>query len=385
MKVEQIHALMNSVTNEILGKEIVAEDLSNVVDVGKELFNATEVDNYVKTLVNKIGKTVFVSRPYNGNVPSIFMDSWEYGSVLEKIASDIPEASENDSYELENGKTYSQDVFYKPTVTAKFFNSKVTFEVPISFTERQIKESFNSVSELNGFLSMLYNSVDKSMTIKIDSLVMRTINNMTAQTLLAEFPSISDGNYSAVSGVKAVNLLKDYNKKFGTTLTPDKAITTPEFIRYASYEISLYVDRLSKISTLFNIGGKDRFTPRDNLHIVMLSDFLNASKIYLESDTYNNNLVTLPAAESVPYWQSSGTNYVFSDVSKINVKYGDKTVAASGIICTMFDTDSCGVCNTDKRVTTAYNAKAEFYNNFYKFDASYFNDTNENFVVFFVA
>lgn len=385
MKVEQIHTLMNSVTNEILGKEIVAEDLSNVVDVGKELFNATEVDNYVKTLVNKIGKTVFVSRPYNGNVPSIFMDSWEYGSVLEKIASDIPEASENDSYELENGKTYSQDVFYKPTVTAKFFNSKVTFEVPISFTERQIKESFNSVSELNGFLSMLYNSVDKSMTIKIDSLVMRTINNMTAQTLLAEFPSVEDGNYSAVSGVKAVNLLKNYNEKFGTNLTSDKAITTPEFIRYASYEISLYIDRLSKISTLFNIGGKDRFTPKDNLHIVMLSDFLNASKIYLESDTYNNNLVTLPTAESVPYWQGSGTNYAFSDVSKINVKYGDKTVAASGIICTMFDTDSCGVCNTDKRVTTAYNAKAEFYNNFYKFDASYFNDTNENFVVFFVA
>ena len=385
MKVEQIHALMNSVTNEILGKEIVAEDLSNVVDVGKELFNATEVDNYVKTLVNKIGKTVFVSRPYNGNVPSIFMDSWEYGSVLEKIASDIPEASENDSYELENGKTYSQDVFYKPTVTAKFFNSKVTFEVPISFTERQIKESFNSVSELNGFLSMLYNSVDKSMTIKIDSLVMRTINNMTAQTLLAEFPSVEDGNYSAVSGVKAVNLLKNYNEKFGTKLTPDKAIITSGFIRYASYEISLYIDRLSKISTLFNIGGKDRFTPRNNLHIVMLSDFLNASKIYLESDTYNNNLVTLPTAESVPYWQGSGTNYDFSDVSKINVKYGDKTVAASGIICTMFDTDSCGVCNTDKRVTTAYNAKAEFYNNFYKFDASYFNDTNENFVVFFVA
>ena len=385
MKVEQIHALMNSVTNEILGREIVAEDLSNVVDVGKELFNATEVDNYVKTLVNRIGKTVFVSRPYNGNVPSIFMDSWEYGSVLEKIASDIPEASENDSYELENGRTYSQDVFYKPTVTAKFFNSKVTFEVPISFTERQIKESFNSVSELNGFLSMLYNSVDKSMTIKIDSLVMRTINNMTAQTLLAEFPSVEDGNYSAVSGVKAVNLLKNYNAKFGTELTAEKAITTPEFIRYASYEISLYIDRLSKISTLFNIGGKDRFTPRDNLHIVMLSDFLNASKIYLESDTYNNNLVNLPTAESVPYWQGSGTNYTFSDVSKINVKYGDKTVATSGIICTMFDTDACGVCNTDKRVTTAYNAKAEFYNNFYKFDASYFNDTNENFVVFFVA
>ena len=385
MEVQQIHTLMNSVTSEILGTEIVNENLTNVVDVGTELFNATSVDNYVKTLVDRIGKTIFVNRPYSGNIPSIFMDSWEYGSILEKIASDIPKATENESWELKNGQEYSQDIFYKPTVSAKFFNNKVTFEVPMSFTERQVKESFNGATELNGFLSMLYNAVDKSMTIKIDSLVMRTINSMIAQTMFAEFPDVSDNKYSAVTGVKAINLLKKYNEQFGTSITADKAITTPEFIRYASYKISLYIDRFSKISKLFNIGGKDRFTPKDKLHIVMLSDFMSASKIYLESDTYNNKLVEFPTTEVVPYWQGSGTNYNFTDVSKINVTYGDKTLNTSGILCTMFDTESCGVCNTDKRVTTAYNAKAEFYNNFYKFDASYFNDTNENFIVFFIA
>lgn len=388
MKVEQIYSLMNNVTSEIIGKtDIVKEDLSNVVDLGKEIFDNASVDNYVKSIVNHIGKVIFVNRPYSGNIPSMLMDSWEFGSVLEKISADIPNATENDSWNLTDGETYSQDVFYKPSVSAKFFNSKVTFEVPMSFTELQVKESFSSVAQLNGFVSMIYNAVDKSMAIKIDSLVMRTINSMIANTVNSE---IADGETLAThSGTKAVNLLKDYNAKFGTDLTVDKALTTPEFIRYASFIISTYKDRLSKISTLFNVGGKERFTPSDMLNIVMLSDFKNSASVYLESDTYHNDLVALPNCESVPYWQGSGKTYSFADVSKIDVAIPNgnttKVVSVTGILAIMYDRDSMGVCNSDRRVTTNYNAKAEFYNNYYKFDASYFNDLNENFVVFYIA
>lgn len=391
MNVKQIYELMNTVTSEVTGKSnLVTEDLSNVVDIGKEIFDNTSVDNYVKSLVNHIGKVIFVNRPYTGNIPSMLMDSWEFGSVVEKISAEIPNASENSDWELENGKSYDTNVFYKPSVSAKFFNKKVTFEVPMSFTELQVKESFSNVNQLNGFLSMLYNAVDKSMTIKIDGLVMRTINNMIAHTVNADYSTVTDDDYSKASGIKAVNLLKLYNDKFGTSVTADNALTTPEFIRFASYIINLYRDRLSKISTLFNVGGKERFTSSDMLHIVLLSDFKASAKSYLYGDTYNENEVALPDAESVPYWQGSGTSYSFADVSKITVTIatGDNetvTRTISGILGIMYDRDSMGVCNTDRRVTTNYNAKAEFYNNYYKFDASYFNDLNENFVVFFVA
>lgn len=391
MTVVQIHALMNQVTGEILGKsDLVTEDLSNVVDVGKEIFDSTSVDNYVKSLVNHIGKVIFVNRPYSGNVPSIMMDSWEFGSVVEKIQADIPEATENKSWELTNGTSYDPNVFYKPKVSAKFFNSKVTFEVPMSFTELQVKESFSNASQLNGFISMIYNAVDKSMTLKIDSLVMRTINNMIAQTLHAEFPSVTDGDYSKSSGIKAVNLLKDYNAKYTKTLTAEQAITDPDFIRYASYVMGVYTARLSKMSTLFNVGKKERFTPTDMLHVVMLADFEKAASTYLYADTWHNGDVKLPTAETVPYWQGSGNTYGFAKTSAINVKINTGSdsataVNASGILAIMYDKDAMGVCNTDRRVTTQYNAKAEFFNNFYKYDASYFNDLNENFVVFFVA
>lgn len=375
MQVKQIFEIMNTVTTEILGKsDVVKEDLSNIVDVGTELLTNTSVDNYVKSLVDRIGKVIFVSRPYSGNVPSVLMDSWDFGSVVQKISAELPEAKENDSWNLTNGTDYSPNVFYKPEVTTKFFNNKVTFEIDMSFTEMQVKESFASAVEINSFLSMLYNAVEKSFTVKVDGLIMRTINNMIGETLAAD-----------TTGVKAVNLLKSYNAEFGTTLTAAKAITDKEFIRYASMQMALYTDRMSRISTLFNIGGKDRFTSADMLHVVMLSDFKAAANSYLQSDTFNNEFTKLPNAETVPYWQGSGTDFSFNKVSAINVKTSTgKTVNKSGILAVMFDRDAVGVSNLDKRVTTNYNAKAEFYNNFFKLDCGAFNDLNENFVVFYV-
>lgn len=383
MTVAQIYDIINPITKEILGETaVVNEDLSNIVDIGEEIFNATDVDNYVKSLVNHIGRVIFVNRPYSGGAPSVLMDGWEYGSVLEKISAELPEATENESWELTDGASYDPNIFYKPKVSAKFFNKRVTFEIPMSFTERQVKESFSNASQLNGFLSMLYNAVDKSMTIKIDSLVMRTINNMIAETL---HNFNNSGDYTG-TGVRAVNLLKLYNDDKGTDLTAEKSIKDPDFIRFASYIMGLYMERLSKISSLFNIGGKDRFTPRDLLHVILLSDFAKASDSFSMSSTFHNEFVALPKGEIVPYWQGSGTDYSFSSVSSINVKTasGD-TVNASGIIGVMFDRDALGVTNLDRRVTTNYNPKAEFFSNWYKFDAGYFNDMNENFVLFYVA
>jgi hypothetical protein len=410
MEVKQIYSLINSVSGEVLGKtDIVAEDLTGIVDLGTEVFNQGAVDNYVKSLVNHIGKVIFVNRPYAGKVPSVLMDAWEFGSVLEKISADVPAAEENESWDLTDGQSYDQNVFHKPTVTAKFFNSKVTFEVPVSITERQVKESFSSAAQLNGFISMIYAAVEKSMTIKTDALVMRTINNMIAETILADAQAfgataagdMAGANLANGSTTRCVNLLKLYNDKFfpatqggsGTStpnpdaLTAEKAITDPDFIRFASFVMGTYADRMQSISTLFNVGKKERFTPKDMLHVVLLSDFAKAAQTYLYSDTFNRGDVLLPQAETVPFWQGSGTAYDFASTGKINVKEskGGKAVTVTGVLGVMFDRDALGVCNLDRRVTTNYNAKAEFFNNYYKFDAGYFNDTNENFVVFFAA
>ena len=384
MQVAQIYDIVNTITKEVLGETaVVNEDLSNIVDVGTQVFDANATDAYVRKLMNQVGKIVFVNRAYSGVVPSVLMDGWEYGSVVEKVRGELPEATENESWELTNGTSYDPNVFYQPTVTVKFYNSKTTFEVPVSITEKQVKQSFQNAEQLNSFISMIYNEVDKSMTIKIDELVMRTIDNFIAETVHAEYGS---AELNTKSTTKAVNLLKLYNDKFNTELTADKALTTPEFIRFASLVMGTYKNRLARISRLFNIEKKARFTPADKLHVILLNDFVMAADTYLQSDTYHNEFVKLPEASVVPYWQASGQNYDFADISKIDVKdsNGD-TVQVTGILGVMFDHEALGVCNIDRRVTTNYNPKAEFFSNWYKFDAGYFNAFDENFIVFFVA
>ena len=383
MKVNQIFTIVNNATQQVLGESAVLEqDLTNVVDIGEEVFNANQVENFTKALIDQIGRIVFVDRVYAGTAPSVLMDDWEYASVIEKVDCDIPDAEANNSWSLQDGTEYKQDTFKQPKVHAKFFNGKVTFEVPLSIAEMQVKSAFSGPTQLNGFLSMLYNSVEKSMTIKLDSLIMSTISNMMAETLYDEYQGTG---YETKSTVKAVNLLKLYNTEKGTNLTDEKAVKDPDFIRYASYMISLYGDRMKRISTLFNVGGRERFTPTEKMHVIMLSDFYKAAEVYLQSDVWHNELTKLPDAETVPYWQGSGNDYSFTSVSKINVKHGEHTVELSGILGVIFDHDALGVTQMNKRVTSHYNAKAEFVNSWYKVDAHYFNDMNENCVVFFVA
>lgn len=379
MDVNQIKEIVNSTTKEVLGNEALqVDDLSKIVDLGTAVYNANARDNYVKTLIDHIGKVVFVNRPYAGSAPSVLMDGWEYGSVLEKISmNELPEAEENDTWKLTNGQSYDTNVFKGPSVSSKFFNSMSTYQIQMSFAERQVKSAFDSAQQLNAFMSMIETSIQNSMTIKLDELIMHTINNMSAQT-------IHDGN-----GNRVINLLTRYNAVQGTTLTADKARHDKEFLRWASMEICNYACRLMKISTLFNVGGAPRFTPQDRLHIVMLDEFLHAVDTYLYADIWHENYIKLPAAESVPYWQGSGLTYDFNDTSAINVQtdIGGTATAVNqkGIVCVMFDREALGVTNENRRVTTDYNARGEFINNWYKYDAGFFNDLNENFIVFTIA
>ena len=379
MKITQIKDLVNSSLKEVDGTSVLLkEDLSNVVDVGKDILDKDDIDNFVKKLVDRVGKTVFNNRVYQGSAPSVLMDAWEYGSVVEKVDADMPNVEENDSWNLQDGKSYDQDIFYQPKVSAKFFNSKVTFDIPMSFTKMQVKSAFNSANELNSFISMLMTKVQNAMTVHLDGLIMKTINNFTAQVI------------NSNKGLQVVNLLKGYNDQTGQSLTSAKALTDPNFIKYANLMINTYRSRISQMSTLFNVGGVHKFTPKENQHLVILSDLASASKVYLESDTYNQQNVQLGSNyDTVPYWQGSGTSYNFTDTSSIDVAIKDgastKEVKQSGILGVLFDTSALGVSCQNPRTTTAVNARAEFYTNFNKYDAMYYNDLNENFVVFMVA
>ena len=386
MTVEQIYTLVNSAYSEITGDStLVAEDLSNIVDVGTALFSNTQVDNYVKTLVDRIGKVVFVNRPYDGSVPSIMRDSFEYGSVLQKVTSTLPVATEDEDWKLVNGNSYPVDVFYQPTVENKFYNSKSVFRINMSFAKEQVKESFVSAADMNAFLSMIVGDIEKAMTVRIDAMVMRTIASAITDTI-DDCYGHNTPDYTEQGNIRCVNLLADYNAEFSTSLTQANCLYDSDFLKYASYRMAMYTDRMTKISSLFNLGGKDRFTAKSDMNIVMLSDFVNLAKMYLYSDTFHDTFVQFPTGlQTVPYWQGSGTGYAFSDVSGLKMTSGNgNPIDIDGILAVMFDRNAVGVSNYKRKTTSAYNANGDFYTNFYSTESAYWTDGNENFVVFFV-
>lgn len=387
MEMKQVYEFVNEATKESLGDEgLVKEDLSNIVDVGERVLNANAVEPWTKALFNRIGKEVYHTRVYESTIPSVKRDAVEYGSIVMRVQqTDLIEATENESWELVEGASYDPHIFYAPkNIEVKFYNKGTTLEIDMSFTDKQIKQSFTSPSEMMKFVSMIRVNIENSLTLKMETLQMRTINNAIASTIFSDFPS---GGYANASGVKAINLLKLYNDETGGTLTAAEALHNKEFLKFATYKVGVYSDRITRYSNLFNVGKAATFTPKGVLNIVLLSDFAKACDSYLESDTYHNELVALPNKfDTVPYWQGSGTSYAFADISKIKVTDAEgHDVEAGGILGVMFDKEALGVTSYDKRILTERVVKAEFTNYFFKVDARYYNNLNMNVVVFFVA
>ena len=379
MDVSQVADIVNGMTSELIGENAIqTEDLSNVVDMGNQLFDNTSYDKFVRSLIDHIGRVMFVNRAYQGSSLALRRDGWEYGAVMEKITeTELPEATENEAWNLTDGASYDNQVFHKPNVAAKFYNKRSVFEVDRSIADMQARSAFSNPTQLNAFVSMLFNGIDKSIEVKLQALSERVINNMIARTFAAEFPSVVDNDYSGKTGVKAVNLLYTYNQKFSKSLTAAACLYDEDFLKWAAKWIRMYSSRLTKMSTLFNVGGLPRFTPSNLQHLILLDNFSTSAEMYLQSDTFHNELVAMPDYIEVPYWQGSGTAYDDDSISKINVTIDNE----NGNI----DHEACGICCEERRTDTFYNPKGNFTNYYYKQFANYYGDSNENFIVFYVA
>lgn len=391
MRINQISSILNNVINEFqIGESaVVVEDLSNIVDVGKNVISyidsqgdpTAEYDSFIRKMIDQVGKVIFVDRAYTSQAPNIMKDGWEYGSILQKVRCELADARDNATWDLFNypvgGGAAYPDPFElsKPDVSAKFFNSKATYEVPITLTNVQLKEAFRSASDMSRFISMIENRIRMKMVLCNDGLIMATISNLIGEKVASEN--------------NVVNLLDLYNATVTTPISAANALTNPDFLRFASKKIGTYKKYLAGASMLYNDGGYVTFTPAEKLKFVTITEFAKSMDSYLYSDTFHNEFVKLPGYEEVGYWQGSGTD-VNSDEDrmKVHVKVDVNGVATEiiqdGVVAVMFDDEAAAVCNQNERVTSIYNPRGEYTNYFYKWDAMYMNDTYENCVVFVV-
>ena len=407
MKVNQIASILNDINKEMIGSEAVfADDLSNIVDVGKEVLDYTSAadganfDNYMKKLIDQVGRVIFVDRQYTSQAPNLLKDSWEYGSIMMKVRAELMDARNNTTWQLgdiPNGAGAGYDwekgtdpqvqvipsrldpfILSKPDVKAKFYNKKITYEVALTLVDYQLREAFRSASEMSRFISMLENRIRVKRILCTDALIMATLRNIIG--------------YKIATG-KAINLLPLYNATLAqgvTALTAADALTTPEFIRFANKTISMYKKYMAAASNLYNEGDYITFTPAERLKAVFLAEYVKAAEVYLYSDTFHNEYDKLDGYSEVGFWQGVGTDGSFDSRSTIMGTFignNENKVSggADGIIAVLFDEEAAAVCCEHDRVTSQYNGRGEYTNYFYKWDALYMNDLEENCVVFYVS
>lgn len=389
MKITQIAPYVNQAYKETVGEDaVVTDDLSNIVDMGTTIENADLQDKVTKGLMNQVGRMIFVERPYDGIAPSVLMDGSEYGSVLAKISATMPEAQEDQSWNRTDGGVYPA-VFYETTAQTKLYNSTNPYEFRRSVYSDQMKQSFRNPKEMERFLSMIVTNLQNAATMAIDSTIRGTINNFIGETLHDEF---SDNVYTGKTGNKAVNLLYLYNQRHGTQLTADQWWHSPEAQRDAVLIINIVKDRMHGMNKLYNVGKQTRFTSPDRMHTILLSAFVESAKVYLYDGVgqFRTDNLQLGTIETIPYWQGIGESFeadlAVNETSKIDVKTsGNNSISATGIVGVVFDRDALGVYNKKEKVTTDYSGAADFWTSYYKYRAQYFNDFNEQFVVFYVA
>ena len=362
-------------------KWILNEDLSNIVDIGTAVYNTNWVDNFVKSMIDRIGRMVFVERRTRGFAPDIQRGNWEFGSVLSKTRIKRFEAKPNPSWQLQKGQTVNQFEYNPPEASTKYYNIKVAWQIDCSFAEIQVKEAFTSAMEMNRFFSAIESTIGQSLDDQMDALTMRAINGAIGEKINA-----NDGGI--------IDVLTPFNTANSTSLTIDSMTQSEDWNSFAAYEIVCTKDRLKARTSCFNNNteaGYDTATPPEFLHFVLHNDIARSIDVYLNAQTFHNDFSDIGSYDVVPMWQASGSAFQRSVTTQIDIGIPSNinrlpqnaiTVKRNGIIGVMFDYDAIVINNENQRVTSSYNANGEYYNNFYKVDTNILIDMNENVVVF---
>lgn len=391
MKLQDASTIVNELYKEMTGAEDISQlDSEKLVDIGKQLQATNPTDVVFNKIADKVGKFVVLNKVYKAKLMNLYRDGWEYGSILETLRVK-PYTATTDLSKVPQQIDYSADAFTPvlPSVVAKYYNKHVNFRFKYTKLSDQLWGAFRSLEDMTRFLSSIEIAVSNSLSIRLQGLAKTAINNMIAQTLHKDFPDTSTEDYDANSYARSVNVLRLYNTAYGTSLTAENCRKDASFLKFFVKTVLNTKDRLTDMSQIFNIDNEDTFTNEDDITTIVLSTVANDVKVNMQSEVYHNDLVQLPNYETVPYWQASGTAYDEGVIGEVSCKIesGNSTadVEATGILAVMFDKKAVGITCEKRKTTTQYIANADVTNFFESYEAQYFNDLSQNFVVFYVA
>ena len=386
--ITQIPSIVNDAVADALGKNATLSDLdsTDIVSMGKAIAQFDAYEGFFKSLTNRIVRTVYFVRTYEGSDRKILRDEHEYGAFVQKVYYSGVEASDNPTYDYSgtDGAFVQQSPYgveQVVTVETLIYGGKGTWTLEIVRPIPQIATAFTSEAAMLAFIDGMYMYVDNQFKLEEERLVALAANTSMANCI--------------VNG-KARNLLAEYNTAHaGNTLTVAQALESADFLKYASKEISRTIDNMGKMSTVFNVDGYETFTSKENMVIEMNTEFAKATDMYLQADTFHNELTRLPGYTSIPFWQGSGSAFEFDDTSAIDIIHDDfiqdatdesdiGEVKQGGIICFLHDIENVAAYFGRRRTWEMYNPRSEVINHGEKAEKGYAVDSHANAMVFYI-
>lgn len=351
-------------------------------DIGEAVLNSGTVDQYVKSILTQLGKMYVDSKAYAAELPSLFIDSFEWGGYLERVYFKPQDLIQDEMYNLVDGATYEDHKFYQPKASAKIFEEVKNIMTPISIVADQIKEAFQGWDQMNAFLSGIQNNVNNTLTLASEAYA-----HMLIQCGIA----VAEKNTQ-----HSVHLLTEAiaKKVLSTGATPAEALESPEFLRFALKRIAQVKKNMKRYTTAFNNGQIPTFTNDADAKIALLTDFTTAAGFTARANTFNANELNIGDYDEVACWQA------FADTSKANFDYsinstikiaadstnklgiGTEAVTINNVIGVLYDTRAMGISLTKSKVTSNYTAIADFWNEYHHKQVNYILDPNFNIVTF---
>ena len=386
--ITQIPSIVNDAVADALGKNQTLNDLdaTDIVSLGKAISQFDAYEGFFKSLVNRIVRTVYFVRTYNGSDRKILRDEHEYGAFVQKVYYSNVQASNNPTYDYSGSEgAFVQNSPYGVTqvvtVETLIYGGKGTWTLEIVRPIPQIQTAFTSEAAMLAFIDGMYMYVDNQFKLEEERIVALAANTSMA---------------NCIANGKARNLLAEYNTAHsGATLTVAQALESADFLKFASKEISRTIDNMGKMSTVFNVDGYETFTDKENMVVEMNTEFAKATDMYLQADTFHDELTRLPGYTSIPFWQGSGKTFAFADTSSIDIIHDDFIVDAtdpldigeikqSGIICFLHDIENVAAYFGRRRTWEMYNPRAEVINHGEKAEKGFAVDSHANAMVFYI-
>lgn len=382
MKVNQVYSLVNSLYQQATGQaDITAVDDTGIISIGKTVLStADNKDAFLNVLADRIGKTLIRTLDLELEYPNLLKNSYEFGTILQKINIQPFSAKAQKAWQVgEEGFTPNQFDIDKPHVTQTFFTGANAFEFDCTIPDQMLKTAFTGAAAMTAFINGVMAAITDSMTMALNNMSHNAINNFIAEKI-----KVNNG---------VIPLITGYNAVEGTTYTQadvKELMATPSFLKYIGMVMRNHITYMGKPSTLFNNSGMVRATKRDNMHVFLSADLASAYATYLESDTFNKELLSLP--NYAEYVSMQGTGNVapnFEDNTTIKVipasEEGEEsptTITKSYIVGLFVDKQAIVVGLEDRFSATDRNNRNRYTNFTTGATQQWVNDLSEQAVVF---